>query len=394
MASSSTPTPSTGGNHPPDVNTPDDIAAGNSTRPHDALANDILVDDPPVDDPPVNDPTTDESKWVNTRDHVIRPSIPHHPLRLGLGLAEMASRRPLSMAGIAAAVHIVPHSVIGKLPTGQLDRPDARPASPTESKSVDPPSPSHQQPGTGNPITSQADAVKSNPDSPVTADVKTVPPVTSPTSSAIPIETSQTPVGVDQTQTGKAVAGEGETGATTGEATRSSQNSKLESMKQVAQQIHDLCTGSVQETGAGTPTMEGLVSQFIAIGMDRGPETERDNETTRPSTAAQSGSSEAGRGSPSTNRTPSPPEAIQDAPSPTSSEETTDPLATHHKFLLAARHVAIPSAKCKSNFVAQYLFPCLSNDTGQPGRWTAAEEEEVAQWVAKGLALMDKGGYT
>lgn len=175
-------------------------------------------------------------------------------------------------------------------------------------------------------------------------------------------------------------------------------------LRQTAARVLALCAlHGIAQAGPTTDTnsrkdkrdkLKGLEAQAKAIVSEEKHQIVQDSKTTRPSTTGQSDLFEADIGSPSKNHTTSSPEPIQDPSKPSSSEDISDRTAMYDKLLTVARYITIPAAKCKSNFVAKHLFPCLSNKGGQPGGWTEDEEEEVARWVAKGLTLMAKGGFT
>jgi hypothetical protein len=160
-------------------------------------------------------------------------------------------------------------------------------------------------------------------------------------------------------------------------------------------------TAAVRSSGPGTTTagtkpglrinkpttLRAWGAAVMMSYVERTWKAEQGDKAAKPPTGPSTNHlSEADRGSPPTN--------IHELFNPNSTEDISDRAAMYNRFLSVARHVTIPAAKCKSNFVARYFFPCLSDALNQPGKWTEDEEEEVVKWVAKGLTLMEKGGHT
>jgi hypothetical protein len=204
MASSSTPSSSKGANHSAGVNNPSDDGPSSSTR----TGNSPAHSRPPADNPSER----------NTLNHLARPTIPQRPHRLGLGLAEIANRLPLGMAGITAAAYRAPFSALAKTINDRINQgeekavspTEPKPASPTGARSGDLSNQSLQQAGTAKHNTDGVDAVISNPGAPTSPDVKTVQLAIPPTSVAPPAETRQNLVGISS-QPGSSAQAEGNT---------------------------------------------------------------------------------------------------------------------------------------------------------------------------------------
>jgi hypothetical protein len=332
---------------------------------------------------------------------------------------------------------------------------EPKPASPTGARSGDLSNQSLQQAGTAKHNTDGVDAVISNPGAPTSPDVKTVQLAIPPTSVAPPAETRQNLVGISS-QPGSSAQAEGNTETkphadSTGiEDVRAGSHAETVQAEATraeaprgdipAQMLAK--TAAVRSSGPGTTTagtkpdfwtkepttlrgwiarvmrsnvfrlykaeqdgkttkpsttadtdcrkckeesLEGVVVRVVDASKEKKHGIEHHDETTRPSTAGHD-QSEADRGSPSAN--------IPKPSNPNPTGDISDRTAMYDQLLPVARHVTAPAAKCKSNFVAKYFFPCLSDGLNQPGKWTEDEEEEVVKWVAKGLTLMEKGGYT